>query len=239
MKKIFTVILFTLCFVGLSKAQQTQSVSYNSTKTYTANPDTGTSVDHYQWQLVDMSDVTVKDLSAETGATVSISWDLTIGETYRLRSQVYDTENCSSEFVYVDVTIVGDASVLFADVSANESVVTCSLLSGEDATSYDFDITISGGVAPFVINYISTDKYGVEIVGSKTFGATGDTTPLTGTFSISDFENVTGASQTVSIEITGGTTADGSTIAIDSDESDNIRSVTVYSKPVITNLTLN
>lgn len=237
MKKIFTVILFTLCFVGLTKAQQTQSVSYNSTKTYTANPDTGTSVDHFLWELVDMSDVTVKDLSAETGATVSITWDLTIGETYRLRSQVYDTENCSSEFVYVDVTIVGDASVLFADDSSNDSVITCSLLSGEEATSYDFEITITGGVAPFELSYTLTDKFGVESVGSKSFGETGDSTPLTGTFSISDFENVTGASQTVSIQITSGTTADGSSITID--ESNNTRSLTIYSKPVITNLTLN
>jgi hypothetical protein len=239
MKKVFTVILFILCFVGLSKAQQTQSVSYNSANTYTANPDSGTSVDHYLWQLVDMSDVTVKDLSAETGATVSITWDLTIGETYRLKSQVYDTENCSSEFVYVDVTIVGDASVLFADDSSNDNVITCSLLSGEEATSYDFEIIITGGVAPFELNYTLTDKFGVETVTSKTFGASGDSTPLTGTFSISDFENETGASQTVSIQITSGTTADGSSITIDSDESNNTRSLTVYSKPVITNLTLN
>ncbi|BAX80696.1 hypothetical protein [Labilibaculum antarcticum] len=237
MKRILTLLIITIGFVGLAKAQQTQSVTYGVSKSYTANPAAGTTVDHYVWQLVDASDVSVRDLSTETGATVSITWDLTIGTTYRLKSQVVDDNNCSSAFVYVDVTIAGDASMMFA--TATDNIEDCSPLLGDTPTPRNFEVVITGGVAPFDITYKLTDKDGVESTLIETFGTAGDPTPLTGILSISDFENTTGANQSISIELISGVTADGSAVTVDSDVTNNNRSVTIYSKPVITNLTLN
>ncbi len=239
MRKLLTLLIFTIGFVGLAQAQQTQTVTSGITKTYTANPAAGITADHYVWQLVDASDVSVRDLSAETNATVSITWDLTIGATYRLKSQVVDDNNCSSEFVYVDVTIAGDASIMFADKADNDNITDCSPLLGDTPITRNFDLVITGGVAPFEITYKLTDKDNVESTLTKTFGVAGDPTPLTGVLSITDFENTSGGNQAVIIELISGTTADGSTVTVDADAANNTRSVTIYSKPVITNLILN
>jgi|GEM_PF-1558152 len=239
MRKILTLLIFTVAFVGLSQAQQKQTVTFGASKSYTANAEAGTTVDHYLWQLVDASDVVVKDLSSELGATVSITWDLTIGETYRLKSQVVDDKSCVSEVVYVDVTIAGEASVLFANRTDNESIETCSPLLGDAPNLTDFELIITGGVAPFDITYKTTDKDGGVTTTTKSIGVAGDSSPLTGILSISDFENTSGTNQIVSIELVSGVTADGSTVTVDADAANNTRSVTVYPKPVITNLTLN
>lgn len=239
MRKLLTLLIFIIGFVGLIKAQQTQTVTAGVSKSYTANPAAGTTTDHFVWQLVDATDAVVRDLSSETGATVNILWDLPSGQTYRLKSQVVDDKNCVSEVVYVDVTITGEASIMFANKADNGNVETCSLLLGDAPNNTDFELVITGGVAPFDITYKLTDKAGIETTVNKQFGVAGDTTPLTGVLSLSDFENVTGTNQSVSVELLSGTTADGSAISIDTDPNNNKRSLTIYSKPVITNLSLN
>ena len=239
MKKLLTILVFTIGFVGLLQAQQTQSVTSGVSKTYTANLASGITADHYVWQLVNASDVVVRDLSTERGVAVTILWDLPNGATYRLKSQVVDATNCSSEFVYVDVTIAGGASAMFANRADNESMTDCSLLLGETPTTQNFEFVITGGVAPFSITYKLTDKDGVESTEIVSYGTAGDASPTTGVLSIADFENTTGGNQVATIELISGTTADGSAISIDTDAANNTRSVTINPKPVITNIRLN
>jgi hypothetical protein len=239
MRRILAILLFIIGFVGLAKAQQTQTVTYGVSKSYTANPEAGTTADHYVWQLVDASDVSVRDLSAETGATVNILWDLTVGETYRLKSQVVDTKNCASEFVYVDVTIAGAASVMFADLSTNENQITCSLVTGESSTDTNFDVVFSGGVAPYELTYTITDKDGVTTTQKKSFATT------TGTLSLADFENTTSGNQIVTVTLISALTKDLAVVAVSTIDAaniigkNNVRTLTIYPKPVITNLSLN
>lgn len=226
-------------FVGLTKAQQTQNVTSGVSRSYTANPDAGTTVDHYVWQLVDASDVSVRDLSAETGATVNILWDLTVGETYQLRSQVYDTEGCASEFVYVDVTIAGEASVMFADLLANDNQRTCSLIAGDSPADTFFDVVFAGGVAPYELTYTVTDKDGGITTQTQTFATT------TGTLSLADFENTTTGNQIVTVTLISALTDDLAPATVSTIDAamiigkNNIRTLTIYPKPVITNLSLN
>ncbi|MBN2596062.1 MAG: hypothetical protein JXR82_04675 [Marinifilaceae bacterium] len=239
MKKLFALLIFTIGFVGLSKAQQTQTVTFGNSKSYTANPEVGTTADHYVWQLVDASDVSVRDLSAETGATVTILWDLTVGETYRLKSQVVDDNNCSSEFVYVDVTIAGEASVMFADLSTNDNQITCSLVTGDSPANTNFDVVFTGGVAPYELTYEVTDKDGVPTILTKSFAAT------TGTLSLADFENTTTGTQIVTVTLISALTNDLAVVAVRTIDAtnitgkNNVRTLTIYPKPVITNLSLN
>lgn len=239
MKKIIALLIVTMGFVGLAKAQQNQTVTFGVSKSYTANPAVGTTVDHYVWQLVDASDVSVRDLSAETGASVNILWDLTVGETYRLKSQVYDDNNCVSEFVYVDVTIAGAASVMFADLSTNDNQITCSLVTGGSPADTDFDVVFTGGVAPYELTYTITDKDGIPSTLTKSFATT------TGTLSLADFENTTTGNQIVTVTLISALTSDLAVVAVSTIDAtnitgkNNVRTLTIYPKPVITNLTLN
>ncbi|RUT78483.1 hypothetical protein DLK05_07865 [Ancylomarina longa] len=226
--------MLTVSFVGVTMAQQTQTVTSGVSKSYTANPEAGTTVDHYVWQLVDASNVSVRDLSAETGATVNILWDLTVGETYRLKSQVVDNNGCISEVVYVDVTIAAEAFVNF--VATASDVITCSDLNGGISGGLVdqslFKVELTGGVAPFDVTYEIRDASNAVVQGPNTVTLNnGDDLSID-----NNFVNETGADLNYTVVITSAKTADGVAVTVNADDS---RTITVHTKPVISNLTLN
>lgn len=238
MKKILLLTIMLVGFVGLTKAQQSQTVTSNSTHSYTANPETGTTPDHYVWQVVNSSNVEAIDLTGETSATLSITWDdtnFTVGETYQLRSQVVDDNNCISEIVYVDITIAGEAFVNFAAGATN--VITCSDLdgglSGGLLDQSLFELEFTGGVGPFEVTYEVRDASNAVVRGPVTVPNlnSGDDLSVD-----NDFVNESGSDVDYTVVITGATTSDGEDVTVKADKS---RTITVHTKPVIRDLTLN
>ncbi|MCT4603653.1 MAG: hypothetical protein N4A59_12255 [Marinifilum sp.] len=241
-KGLFVLLVGLIAFSGSAFAQQTQDVTVGSKHDYTANPDAGTTPKEYKWQILNGSNVEVIDLSGEKNATVSITFDnvnFTPGQTYQLRTQVIDNNNCISEAVFVDITVQGEASVMFADAADNINAITCSLLAGDPTANTDFDVVFTGGVAPFELTYEVTDKDGAKTTQKKTFNT------ATGTISAADFENKTTGSQTVTLTLISATTKDSQPVSVKTGNgattglANNVRTLTVRPKPVITNLTLN
>ncbi|NOU60997.1 hypothetical protein [Marinifilum caeruleilacunae] len=238
MKKILSLIVFAFAFAGMANAQQNQTVTSGSDHTYTANPQAGTTPDHYVWQVVDGSDVAVIDLTGETGATLAITWDavnFTVGQTYRLKSQVVDDNNCISEVVYVDVTIAAEAFVNFAAAATN--VITCSDLnggvSGGLADQSLFELEFTGGVGPYEVTYEIRDASNAVVQGPTTVPNLNNGDDLTIN---NNFVNETGADVNYTVVITEAKTNDGADVTVN---ADNSRTITVHTKPVIMNLTLN
>ncbi|WP_282015831.1 hypothetical protein [Marinifilum flexuosum] len=241
MKRLILLLMLTVSFAGVTMAQQVQDVTLGSTHTYTANPEAGTTANEYKWQIVS-GGVDVIDLTAEKGAAVSITFaaaDFAEGNTYQLRSQVIDNTGCISEYVYVDITVLGVGNVMFADLNTNDNAITCSLLDGDTPSATSFDVVFSGGVAPFELTYEVEDHEGNTTTQKQTFPAS------TGTISVNDWENTVKVDQTVTITLISAVTKDGQNVPVITTDAtsivgkNNIRTLTVRPKPVITNLTLN
>lgn len=223
--KIFSLLFISLiAFAGTVSAQD-QTVTINTSHTYNVDPVSGVS---YTWAT---TGGTSSDLVAQKGNSITLIWDAP--GTFNLTVFGTDLNGCLTETRTSEILVVGAASVMFADVSANDAVVSCSPLLGGTLTVSDFDVVFTGGVAPFELTYEITDIDGNKTTQVVTMGAAGDPTPLTGQLSISDFENLTAGDQTVSIQLISATTADLGIVAVDAAVANNTRSVTVHGKPVI------
>lgn len=244
MKNLLKKSLFTLAIICIGYgafAQQTQDVTVGSNHTYTAKLDASTTAKEYKWKLLNEAGVDV--LASEKSITASVDWlaaGFTVGNTYRIESQVLDINNCYSEIIYVDVTIAGAASVMFADAGDNINILTCSLITGETPNDSSFDVVFSGGVAPYELTYDVTDKD-----GNTTSGLTKSFATTTGTLTAADFEYVDGAVNVVTITLVSAKTKDLQDVTVDTGDAgtiaakNNIRTLTVRPKPVITEITLN
>jgi len=230
MKKILSLIILVLGFVSLTNAQD-QTVTVNTTHIYNVT-DGGLT---YTWAV---TGGTSTDLSGETGASINILWD-TQG-TYTLTVFGKDANNCNSETTTATIEVVGAASVMFADANDNQSIITCSLLTGDTANTTDFKVVFAGGVAPYTLNYDVTDETGTTTSQTVTVNTTEQL------LSLSDFENTTGSDIIVSVVLTSATTSDGATVTVDTGTGaitglpNDTRTVTVHAKPSISgSITLN
>ncbi|MDQ1771365.1 hypothetical protein GQR60_12455 [Labilibaculum sp. A4] len=230
--KIFGLLFISLiAFAGTVSAQD-QTVTINTSHTYNVDPVAGVT---YTWAT---TGGTSTDLVAQTGNSMTLIWD--VAGTYDVTVFGTDANGCLTETRTSQVLVVGAASVMFANLPANDAVVSCSPLLGGTLTVSDFDVVFTGGVAPFELTYEITAIDNSKETKVVTMGTAGDATPLTGQLSISDFENLTAGDQTVSIQLISAKTADNGTVAVDTDLADNTRSVTVHGKPVISGtITLN
>jgi hypothetical protein len=235
MKNLITKSLLVLAIVCLGFAANAQNfATLNSTHELEVTPDanmkfTWTAVHAVSSTVITSTDGfpndhTVTLLWPETGV-----WNITVtGEDL--------TTNCFTEPMTTTVTVVGGASVMFVDNSpALNDIITCSLLFGDTPISTDFDVVFTGGLAPFVLKYIITDKDGNDsALLTKIIGADGDLSPVTGNISLSDFENTTLANLETTIRIVSAKTADDADVTLSATASDLIRKITVRTKPVIT-----
>ncbi|PKQ65166.1 hypothetical protein BZG02_04890 [Labilibaculum filiforme] len=230
--KIFGLLFISLiAFVGTVNAQD-QTVTINTSHTYNVDPVAGVT---YTWAT---TGGTSTDLVAQTGNSMTLIWDAP--GTFDVTVFGTDANGCLTETRTSEILVVGASSVMFANLPANDAVISCSPLIGGALTVSDFDVVFTGGVAPFELTYEKTAIDGTKSTLVVTMGAAGDATPLTGQLSISDFENLTAGDQTVSIQLISATTADLGIVAVDADVANNTRSVTVHGKPTISGaITLN
>lgn len=230
--KIFGVLFISLIAFAGTVSAQAQTVTINTSHTYNVDPVAGVT---YTWATTGGTNT---DLVTQTGNSMTLVWDA--AGTYNVTVFGTDGNGCLTETRTSEILVVGAASVMFADVVANDAVIDCSPLLGGALTVSDFDVVFTGGVAPFELTYEITAIDGTKSTQTATMGAAGDATPVTGQLSISDFENLTAGDQTVSIQLISAKTADLGIVAVDADVANNTRSVTVHGKPVISgDITLN
>ncbi len=215
--KIFGVLFISLiAFVGTANAQVDQTVTINTSHTYNVDAVAGVT---YTWVT---AGATGTDLTLQTGNSITLIWD-TAG-THDLTVFGTDGNGCLTETRTSEILVVGAASVMFA--VADVDVISCSPLLGGALTTSDFTVDFTGGVAPFALVYELTAIDGSKSTQNASMG-------VSGTLSLDDFENLTTGDQTVSIQLISATTADGGIVTVDTDLTDNTRSVTVHGKPVI------
>ena len=227
MKNLIKKSLFTLAIIclGYGAFAQDQTVTINTSHTYNVDPVAGVT---YTWAT---TGGTSTDLVAQKGNSMTLIWDA--AGTYNVTVFGTDANGCLTETRTSQILVVGAASVMFANLPANDAVVSCSPLLGGALTVSDFDVVFTGGVAPFELTYEITAIDNTKSTQVVTMGVIGDATPLTGQLSISDFENLTSGDQTVSIQLISAKTADNGVVAVDTDVADNKRSVTVNGNPTI------
>lgn len=230
--KIFGLLFISLiAFVGTANAQD-QTVTINTSHTYNVDAVAGVT---YTWAT---NGGTSTDLTAQTGNSMTLIWDA--AGTYDVTVFGTDANGCLTETRTSEILVVGAASVMFADAIDNQSIITCSLLTGDTPTATDFKVEFTGGVAPYTLVYDITDEAGTTT--EQTINVAGTEQLL----SLSDFENTTGSDIIVSIKLKSATTSDGATVTVNTGTGavtglpNDTRSVTVHGKPVISGaITLN
>ncbi|MRT94534.1 hypothetical protein [Ancylomarina sp. 16SWW S1-10-2] len=234
MKNLLTksfLILAVVCFGFSANAQELATL--NSTHTLKVGADANiefawTAIHSVSGTVITSTDAIAKDNSVELTFTEVGLWNITVQGKDK-------TTLCLTEPMLTSVKVFGTASVMFADAAANADMLTCSLLDGDTANVSDFEVVFTDGVAPFELTYKTIDKDGTEsALLTKSFGTAGATSPVTGTISLSDFENTTLASQETSIHIVSALTADNTAVDLSTTASDLVRKITVRTKPVIT-----
>lgn len=227
MKKILLILTIILSLVYTSFAQQ--SVSLGSSHTYNVTDEGFT----YTWAT---SGGTTTDFTTQTTSQANIIWD-TPGD-YQLTVFATDANLCITETQTINVSVMAEASVIFALTSGN--IITCSDLnsgsSGGLLDKSDFELTISSGVAPYTLKYKVLNADGTEYTAEtemKNLTGTGDIISID-----NDFKNNTLVDIDFTLVITELITADGFSVPL-GDVSTTTRTITIHAKPVISNIQIN
>ena len=226
------LIIAVVCFGFAANAQETATL--NSTHTLKVGVDANiefawTAIHSVSGTVITSTDAIANDNNVTLKFTEEGVWDITVQGKDK-------TTLCYTEPMNTTVTVFGTASVMFASGAANADLLTCSLLDGDVPNPSTFEVVFTDGLAPFVLTYKITDKNGIDSeLLTKTFAAdpAGVSGTVTGTISLSDFENTTLGSQETSIHIVSALTADNTDVDLSTTPSDLVRKITVRTKPLI------
>lgn len=236
MKRLLIILFVVVGAIGISKAQQTQSVTNHSVHKYTANAKDASSVNKYVWELVNKGTGTAVDIGTPVTESIDIGWEYGTGD-FELSVYILDNNSCSGEKQIVNITVAGEASVMFA--AASLSSETCSDLdgglSGGGLDESEFQVKFTDGVAPFSLIYQIENPD-----GSKQTAVTVNGLDALAKITINNnFVNESGADAVYKVAIVSATTKDGMDVSVDGDLANNTRTITVHTKPVVTIITLD
>lgn len=225
MKKILSLFIFTLTFIGLANAQTevTGGTSQNLTAVHTHGST-------FAWTVVGDGGTTVT--IAETTSAVTFTWP-TVADMYTISVVTTDVNGCKSEPFEQRVKVLGTPTVEFAD--ATDITGVCPVASTIDDNGSSTIIVNYTGAKPWKLTYSILDEDGNVHNGidNKEEDAIANAN-----FSIDiphDFENTLSTSKKWRVVINSAESADGVVATATTAE----RLLIVNPKPVITNLSFN
>jgi len=228
MRKIIVILIFFLGILGNTKAQT--QVSAGTGQTLTAVHTLGNT---FAWTITDDATSTSVAIPG-AGNSVTFNWP-GVADMYTITVVTTDGNGCKSEPYTQRVQVVGAGTVQFADATGDVAGV-CSTVTDvvDGSSSFDVDYT---GATPWDLNYSIIDYDGNPVAGFNNIDVLAIAGNTTKVIVNHEFENLQATAKKWKVVINSATSHSG--VSAMNTIGKVERTIEVYPKPVITNISLN